>query len=794
MRKLGPICLAAALLGCGRSATFDCTLSVSPAAIDFGAVGVSATQQVELQSLGSDNCTISGVTVEGADAGFSLAAGQPNSFFIPPGASASIGVTFQPGTAEPSPRQSTLVFQTSSFAMPAVSIPMSASVPTCVLQLSPTAVSFGTATLGVPSASQVTLTSQGQFTCSVTDIAIAPASDPGFFVPAGQATSLSVPPGGQATIAVDFEVAQSAAPFARQGTLVVTTSDPDAPQLTVALSAVVPSCSLAISPAALSFGNVGGSGTATQSVSLKNQGTLTCAISSITLGSGTDADFSLTPSQPSSLSIPPGGAQSIPVDFTDMSGGAPPLLRTGTLTFDTSDLTQPSVSIPLSATEPSCVLQVSPTSVAFGTATLGTASTAQVTLTSQGQLTCSVSNVAIAPSSDPGFFIPAAQPTGLTVLPGGQATLAVDFEVAQSAAPFARQGTLTFTTTDLASPQVSVTLSAVVPSCSLAVAPTSINFGTVTVGGSAAQSVTLTSQGTLACAISAIALANGTDADFSLAPGQPASLSIPPGSNQSIPVTFDDLSGDTPPLVRTGTLAFDTGDLTQPTASIPLSASLVCTADSQCPAGQICALTGPTVGTCGSNLGCADGTREGFLATSGYPRIAGCSGGFALPGMPTPAQCGNTSGNSSSNPNGNGCAAADLCAPNFHICFSSGDVANNSSTGCTGSAPTPGLFFACLESGPGCEICGGAQGEPACSFPADCNGCQGFGCENDVFGCGNIGDTPDSSCGVLNEFSNNLCGALPAPWDCPNVNGGCSEFATVTKPGPGAGGVLCCGN
>jgi hypothetical protein len=42
------------------------------------------------------------------------------------------------------------------------------------------------------------------------------------------------------------------------------------------------------------------------------------------------------------------------------------------------------VSIPLSATVPSCLLQISPTAVAFGTATLGTPSSAQVTLTSVG--------------------------------------------------------------------------------------------------------------------------------------------------------------------------------------------------------------------------------------------------------------------------------------------------------------------------------------------------------------------------------------------------------------------------
>jgi hypothetical protein len=784
-----------AVLGCGRSQLYECTLSVSPQALDFGIVGTSATEQVELQSLGNENCTISGLTLTDSSAGFSLPADQPASFFIPPGASAAISVTFQPTSEAPTQRQSSLVFQTSSFTLPAVSIPLSATVPSCLLQISPTAVAFGTATLGTPSSAQVTLTSVGQFTCSVSNVAIAASSDPGFSVPATQPTSFSVLPGAQAAIAVDFELAQSAAPFARQGTLTLTTNDLDSPDVSVPLSAVVPSCTLVVSPSSINFGSVG-AGPVTQSVTLTDTGTLACSISAIALASGTDPDFSLAPGQPASLSIAPGGSQSIAVEFNDVSGQTPPLQRTGTLTFDSSDLSQPTLSVPLSATAPSCIVQLVPSStVYFGTATLGTPLPGQVTVISQGQLACLISNVAIAPGSDPGFFLPASQATSFSVPPGGQAVIDIDFEVAQSAAPYTRQGTLTLATSDLASPQLRVALDAAIPTCDLSVSPPSLDFGSVTVGGSATQSVNLANSGTLACAISSIALASGTDPDFSLSPSQSTSISILPASNQSIPVAFNDLSGDTPPLTRTGTLDFDSNDITQPFISVPLTASIgPCTADSQCPTGQICAFTGPTVGTCGSNIGCADTTREGFLSTTSYPRIAACSGGFAVAGMASPTQCNNTSGNSSSNPNGNGCAAADLCAPNFHICFSSGDVANNSTTGCTGAAPSPNLFFASLQSGPGCELCGGAQGQPACSFPADCNGCQGFGCENDVFGCGDLGDPPDSSCGVLNEFSNNLCSALGAPWNCPNVNAGCSEFATVTKSGPSNGGVLCCGN
>lgn len=175
-----------------------------------------------------------------------------------------------------------------------------------------------------------------------------------------------------------------------------------------------------------------------------------------------------------------------------------------------------------------------------------------------------------------------------------------------------------------------------------------------------------------------------------------------------------------------------------------------------------------------STQGCSDQTREGFTSVASHPSIAGCAGGWSVPGL-TPAKspsCGLKSGNSSANPSGSGCAAEDLCATSWHICATATEVAAKSSTGCTGATSASGLFFASRQSGPGYMQCG-----------------QGT---NDLFGCGTLGDAPDSSCTPLDRFSHDLCSSLGSPWSC--GSDGEAEAKNVTKSSDSGGGVLCCKN
>jgi len=173
-------------------------------------------------------------------------------------------------------------------------------------------------------------------------------------------------------------------------------------------------------------------------------------------------------------------------------------------------------------------------------------------------------------------------------------------------------------------------------------------------------------------------------------------------------------------------------------------------------------------------VGCADGQREGFLSLLTHPAIAACAGGFALPGvvdLVAPA-CANAAGDDGVIPNGAGCNALDLCAAGWHLCADAAEVAARSPTGCAGAAVgTELVFFAAAQHGPGQGNCGPTGSD-------------------DLFGCGTLGEVTHPSCVPLDRWSKTLCGMLANPWVC----GGSSvtEALDVVKPGPAAGGVLCC--
>jgi hypothetical protein len=199
----------------------------------------------------------------------------------------------------------------------------------------------------------------------------------------------------------------------------------------------------------------------------------------------------------------------------------------------------------------------------------------------------------------------------------------------------------------------------------------------------------------------------------------------------------------------------------------------VCANGDACNAGPDCASRVCTANKCTNDVGCADGTREGF-PTGTFPSIAACAGAWSLPGLVTttaPA-CDHVAGNDSPNAAGTGCNVADLCQAGWHVCQTAAEVKTKSNDqGCAAAAITGGAFFVARQSGSGGAACGTGT--------------------NDLFGCGDVGNAPDvATCAPFDRFSFDLCTALPATWSC--GTDGTAEATNVTKTAAAGGGVLCC--
>lgn len=169
--------------------------------------------------------------------------------------------------------------------------------------------------------------------------------------------------------------------------------------------------------------------------------------------------------------------------------------------------------------------------------------------------------------------------------------------------------------------------------------------------------------------------------------------------------------------------------------------------------------------------GCADGEREAFEDEATLPDIAGCAGGWDVPGVVVNVPyCDRQAGDDALDPLGTGCSVEDLCSEGWHVCADRIEVMDRGIASCNDHA-FGGSFFATRQSGNGSDTCAA-------------NGV------NDVFGCGDIGHTMIVGCAPLNRSTANGCIELPEPWDCDTSLSQEAEF--IVKPGPEFGGVICC--
>jgi hypothetical protein len=183
--------------------------------------------------------------------------------------------------------------------------------------------------------------------------------------------------------------------------------------------------------------------------------------------------------------------------------------------------------------------------------------------------------------------------------------------------------------------------------------------------------------------------------------------------------------------------------------------------------------------------GCSDGTREAFIDAVRFPSVAGCSGGWSVPGLLTDRsmapECARTAGNDGSNPSGTGCTVEDLCAEGWHVCRDASELTLAGVT-CQDADIGPvtagrGAFFATRQRG---------------TAPTGCSPGATTG-SNNLHGCGNFGRAEDPGCAPPfdRQLESTVCATNP-PWACSDPTSIMTEAMVVTKSGPEAGGVLCC--
>jgi hypothetical protein len=466
-------------------------------------------------NLGHSNATISAATVTGSGFNY-MSPALPVT--LSRGQSVNLSINFAPSATGVSTGNLSL---STSGNVSANSVPLTGtgvqSQQTLSLTVSPQSVSFGNVPVGTSGSQTVALLNSGTDPVNVSQATMAGSSG---FTMNGLALPMTLGPGQSTAFTVSF--APGGAGSASGDISVVSNAANSVSTVTLTGMGVQPQISVA--PASVSFGTVTVGQTSSQTVTLSNAGGANLNITQL---AGPGTGFSL-----SGLTLPftlaPGKSTAFTLSFTPTSGAS----SAGSLMLVSNAPTSPT-AIPLSGTGSAQVLQLTPstTSLSFGSQALNASSTQSVTLTNTGNATVSISQVNVTGS---GFTLNGSAPI-VTLSAGQAASFSVTFTptVAGNAT-----GIASVISTAANSP-LSISLSGVGTQPQMSIVPASVSFGTVTVGQTNSQTVTLTNPGT---ANLNIAQSAGPGTGFGLT-GLALPLTLAPGNSSTFTVSFTPTSG-----------------------------------------------------------------------------------------------------------------------------------------------------------------------------------------------------------------------------------------------------------
>ena len=444
------------LTGTGQLAP---VVSLSPATLTFTNTNVGATsapQTVTLSNTGSAALTISGVAASGDFAqtnncGVSVAAGN----------FCTISVTFTP-TASGN-RYGTITIADNAVNSPQTILMAGNSSAAAAVAFLPASLTFTSQIVNTTSAPQnAVLTNSGGAAMSITSIVAS-----GDFAETNSCGQ-TLASGASCTIAVTFTPTASGP---RAGAVTVTDNAPGSPQTLPLMGNGGQAPVVTLAPTSLTFvGQVVGSTSAAQPVTLTNTGSSALSITSIAV-SGDFAQLNTCGS-----SVAPGTACTISVTFTPTALGN----RYGTVTITDNAANSPQTVLLAGDGLPVPVVSLSVTSLTFSSQSLGTTSAPQtVTLSNTGSSALTIASIVSI-----GDFAQ-LNTCGTSLAAGASCAINVTFT---PTAAGSRTGSITITDNAASSPQI-VSLGGSGADFKVSVSPTSAS---VVAGNSVTYTFTVT--------------------------------------------------------------------------------------------------------------------------------------------------------------------------------------------------------------------------------------------------------------------------------------------------------------
>jgi MYXO-CTERM domain-containing protein len=417
---------AVALSGTGNSVP-QATIALSAASVNFGTLLTgtpSAVSSITVSNSGQAALTFSSIAVSGANAAI-FTRGGTCATTAPLAAGGSCTVTLQaaPTVAGAFAASLTLASNASN-GNAVVGLSGTAAAPAPALTATPSAVAFGTQTIGATAATQaVTLANTGNVPVTFTQIGLTGS---------GTVTVASSNCGATLAVGASCSATLRFAPTAEGAVTAALAVASNAPALSVGISgsgttqATAKPALSETGPVAFSDTQVGSSATV-HTTTLSNSGNAALKISTLTLGGNQPGDFVLGGTCAANASVSSGASCTITTAFKPTAAGA----RSADLLLVTDGgaqfhLALNGTGVAVAVSTPS--LAINPQSFDYGSVVIGAAApTRRFTLTNSGAAAVTLNSAAYT-----GPFAAVADSTGcaafpLTLQPGAACDLVVGY-------------------------------------------------------------------------------------------------------------------------------------------------------------------------------------------------------------------------------------------------------------------------------------------------------------------------------------------------------------------------------
>jgi hypothetical protein len=319
----------------------------------------------------------------------------------------------------------------------------------------------------------------------------------------------------------------------------------------------------------LDFGTVPRGTSATRNVVVQNIGPADLHVSNVTISG--DSTFTISPTSPTSGTLPTGGTLTVEVKFSPPASAANGGPLSATLTVATDDPATPSVTTTAKGVVGIPQATVTPPSLDFGVVCPGGSVDRDLTVTNTGTAPLTITNIGIGGGSSAGLSVLAPPTLPVTLAVGAHLAFSVRFTPpGPLGGPVS--GTVVVTTDDPASPTISVPITGSTGQAVLSLSTTSLDFGGIatddrTSPSSKDKKLTLTNTGNCSMTLGSLSIAGAASTDFTVVGGASLPVSITSGGSVTITVRFNPSAAGP----RNAILSVATSDPAHPSVDVALT-------------------------------------------------------------------------------------------------------------------------------------------------------------------------------------------------------------------------------